>query len=360
MSSMALPASASRPNGMWRETSALGLALALHAGLLLWNPVILHRSTFFPRQDPLVDIDLIEEQAPPPAEPAAAPRRDGFLKSVKDLFRARHPETPAPQALPVAPSRPRLAPLEFSAPVPHAAPAEELALKNMAAGHIKVASQPAAKPASAGPQLKESGYGVRMKDVPVETVQTERLSGTLPSATIAIPIGVVSAKQALERPPRPAAHPLHPPTGNETAGGGIGAQLASLAKPAGGAIGHSPATDLVAPSMRGKEGGIAAPKPSFDLAGPLGDRQIVGKVVPTYPEWAIAEGAGGDVQLYFMVNAQGMVQTDYIRVVLTSGHPRLDQWAMQALGQWRFAPSAAQGAGGETQWGMITFHFTLK
>jgi TonB family protein len=93
---------------------------------------------------------------------------------------------------------------------------------------------------------------------------------------------------------------------------------------------------------------------SGDITGPLSNRAIVHKVIPQYPAWAEEQGIVGSVQIYFTVDASGTVRPN-MQVRKTTGNVQLDQLAIEALKQWRFATSDAEG-----EWGIITFNFSLS
>lgn len=92
------------------------------------------------------------------------------------------------------------------------------------------------------------------------------------------------------------------------------------------------------------------------LTGDLGQRRILEKVQPAYPEAARRTGVEGDVRLRVYVSAEGAVGR--VDVVKYSGTPEMDKRAIEALKRWRFAP-LPEGASAGTQWGEITMHFRL-
>lgn len=95
----------------------------------------------------------------------------------------------------------------------------------------------------------------------------------------------------------------------------------------------------------------------ISIAGPISGRQIINKVLPQYPEWALRKGLSGTVVLRLWVLPEGMVKTN-VQVEQSSGYPELDQIVISALTRWQFAP-LAKDVLQETQWGIITFRFTL-
>lgn len=96
----------------------------------------------------------------------------------------------------------------------------------------------------------------------------------------------------------------------------------------------------------------------FMVAGPISQRQIVTKVVPKYPSWALERRVSGTVVVRLWVQPNGRVK-GVPAVESSSGYPDLDQVVVNALKAWEFAPLEA-GTKSEDQWGLITFRFTLS
>lgn len=91
------------------------------------------------------------------------------------------------------------------------------------------------------------------------------------------------------------------------------------------------------------------------ISGPLSDRLILRRVLPTYPDWAEEQGVAGSMSFLIWVGPEGGVKS-VTQVVRASLSPKLDEVALQALDQWQF--SAVPDAAG-VQWGIVTFHFML-
>lgn len=99
-----------------------------------------------------------------------------------------------------------------------------------------------------------------------------------------------------------------------------------------------------------------APKKGVEIEGPLKDRQVVGAVVPQFPDWAKAQRImEAEVAIRFTVDADGNVMPG-MRVERGSGYGRLDRLCMESLKSWTFAKAPGTGA----QWGVITFRFLLE
>lgn len=97
---------------------------------------------------------------------------------------------------------------------------------------------------------------------------------------------------------------------------------------------------------------------SFQIAGPISEREIVNKVKPNYPRWALAQRISGTVKVRIWVMPNGKVK-GMPQVLSSSGYPELDQVVVNAVREWMFAP-LAPGVKSEDQWGDITFIFQLS
>jgi TonB family protein len=149
---------------------------------------------------------------------------------------------------------------------------------------------------------------------------------------------------------------LDPAPAKQDAGKHFQGGLADASNPVGGAGGSGSAVKsapAVAPLTPAKK-----KSPSmFTIQGPLKDRKIESKVIPEYPAWAQEQGIQASVVLQFTVNPDGTVK-DSIIVRNTSGYPKLDESAMKALRQWKFAPTA--GDENREEVGLITFNYSLS
>lgn len=92
------------------------------------------------------------------------------------------------------------------------------------------------------------------------------------------------------------------------------------------------------------------------LSGDLGQRRILDRVEPSYPESALRNGSEGDVRLRLWVAPEGRVSR--VEVVRLSGTPEMDKRAVEAVKRWRFSP-LPEGGSPVTQWGEITLRFRL-
>jgi TonB family protein len=94
------------------------------------------------------------------------------------------------------------------------------------------------------------------------------------------------------------------------------------------------------------------------IAGPISQRQIINKVLPQYPAWALERGISGTVIIRIWVMPDGTVK-ETMTVEQSSGYPELDIIVINALRRWEFAPLAPNVIQ-EVQWGVITFKFCLN
>ena len=95
----------------------------------------------------------------------------------------------------------------------------------------------------------------------------------------------------------------------------------------------------------------------FTITGPLKDRGIKKRIIPTYPAWAQAKGIEASVVLQFTVAPNGNVK-DNVVVRRTSGYSRLDDSAINALKKWVFVPLSDDSNREEV--GLITFNYSLS
>jgi TonB family protein len=79
---------------------------------------------------------------------------------------------------------------------------------------------------------------------------------------------------------------------------------------------------------------------SAETAAQVVQPRIIKEVKPTYPEAALVAGIAGTVELECVVNADGSIGE--IKVVKPL-EPSLDEAAIAALKQWRFAPGTKDG-----------------
>lgn len=107
--------------------------------------------------------------------------------------------------------------------------------------------------------------------------------------------------------------------------------------------------------MRGESGVVtvsAAPLRASTVGGLSG--KAIKKVQPTYPPVAKAAGAQGAATVQIVVNETGDVES----AKATSGHPLLQQAAVDAAREWKFSPTKMSGNAVKVS-GTISFVFAL-
>lgn len=155
-------------------------------------------------------------------------------------------------------------------------------------------------------------------------------------------------RQALprSRPVNPAA-PLRP-------------TAASSGPPTALAAPANPTTSNAVPTGSSATSASDAPPPTKVGNGPLTaprfDADYLENPKPTYPALSRRMGEEGKVVLRVFVDATGRVGK--LEILHSSSFPRLDQAALQAVGQWRFVP-ARQGGEPLAAWVQVPLVFRL-
>jgi periplasmic protein TonB len=97
--------------------------------------------------------------------------------------------------------------------------------------------------------------------------------------------------------------------------------------------------------LGGVIGGMGAPPPPKPKSGPLrvgGNVQaakIINRVQPVYPPLARQTRISGTVRLHAIISKDGTIQ----QLEVVSGHPLLQQAALDAVRQWRYQPTLLNG-----------------
>jgi protein TonB len=125
------------------------------------------------------------------------------------------------------------------------------------------------------------------------------------------------------------------------------------------ATGFSPDAAALPPAL---PGGVAQ-QPTQTTAAPAKalppsfDADYLDNPAPSYPSLSRRAGEAGSVLLQVHVSAEGRAQE--VSVSRSSGFPRLDAAALQAVRRWRFVP--AQQAGRAVDgWVLVPINFSLK
>lgn len=120
----------------------------------------------------------------------------------------------------------------------------------------------------------------------------------------------------------------------------------AVAPPAPAAAAESPAAAPVPVAPKP----VAATPPRFDAA-------YLNNPRPDYPRAARRLGEHGKVVLRVFVSAQGAAEK--IEIATSSGFPRLDQAARDAVDRWRFVP-ARRGEDAVGAWVLVPITFVLE
>jgi TonB family protein len=216
------------------------------------------------------------------------------------------------------------------------------------------------------PVLKGKSRGVRAEDIPFKLSDRGSLSA-VGGAMIAIPVGEERG-DVVALPSAPIIHDS--PKGLKGVAGyrfspGQGSGSGELAgRDKGKQLGYHgviQADEYVEGSLNGAygngKGGKVISGKGFEIGGPVGDRKILHRSLPQYPEWAEQKGISAIVKIYFTVRSDGTIRST-LRILTSSGYAELDDLAKEALMKWRFSPTEAD-SNASAAWGVITFRFTL-
>lgn len=101
----------------------------------------------------------------------------------------------------------------------------------------------------------------------------------------------------------------------------------------------------------------AAPAPSVTVSQPRFDADYLSNPAPTYPALSRRLGEEGKVMLRVFVQPDG--RPSQIEIKASSGSPRLDQAAQEAVWRWKFIP-ARRGDEAVGAWVQVPINFNLK
>ena len=97
------------------------------------------------------------------------------------------------------------------------------------------------------------------------------------------------------------------------------------------------------------------PKRTAPISGGVLNGKAISKPTPAYPAIAKAARASGAVTVQIVVDESGRV----VSANAVSGHPLLQQAAVQAVRQWRFSPTLLSGQPVKVS-GVVTVNFALQ
>lgn len=94
----------------------------------------------------------------------------------------------------------------------------------------------------------------------------------------------------------------------------------------------------------------------YEITGSIKNRKILYSNIPKYPAWAEEEGIEATVCVFLKVDMYGYVLEDSIKIDITSGYKKLDDYVISVLKDWRFSSINKK----ENQSGIIKFRFKLS
>jgi protein TonB len=103
------------------------------------------------------------------------------------------------------------------------------------------------------------------------------------------------------------------------------------------------------------QGNSASPKPKKVVSGGVLNGKAISKPQPAYPPIAKAAHASGTVTVQVLVDEDGNV----ISAKAVSGHPLLQQAAVNAAYQAKFSPTLLEGQKVKVS-GVLTYNFVLE
>ncbi len=188
----------------------------------------------------------------------------------------------------------------------------------------------------------------------------------LPAAmrTLTVDILTPAAPQPAEVPPKPQPQPRPPepkpvprrPAAPKPAPQPVLAAPAAAATVAEAPVVHETPPAPPAPAPAATPAPIAPPAP-VAVSQPRFDADYLSNPAPAYPPISRRMGEEGKVVLRVHVEPNG--SPSQVEVKTTSGSPRLDQAAQDAVRRWRFVP-AKRGDEPVAAWVLVPIVFNLK
>jgi periplasmic protein TonB len=158
-------------------------------------------------------------------------------------------------------------------------------------------------------------------------------------AAVAAPTTIPAPQQTQIRTPQPLTPPISisPPVTENTAA----TPSATPISPAPPAV--NPDTDESATPLNASA--AITPSAASSLAAtdrqPAADARFSGNAAPSYPAMSRRLGEQGAVRLRVLITTEGRAAR--VELIQSSGYPRLDQSAIQAIRSWRFIPAQRAG-----------------
>ena len=122
----------------------------------------------------------------------------------------------------------------------------------------------------------------------------------------------------------------------------------------------TPSADSSSVPLRNPKGantGVSSGAGTTDYVGPSASADYLKNPHPKYPKISLRRKEAGTVLLALTVTAEGRAKD--VRVLKTSGYPRLDKAALDAVKDWRFIPAKRLGRPVDADY-ELPIHFKLR
>jgi protein TonB len=180
----------------------------------------------------------------------------------------------------------------------------------------------------------------QLESEPSPPAQTPDIAKPVPKPLVRAPLAAAAVKS---REPEPRAESTPATTSTEAA--------ITVAPSMASGVESAPQTGAAASLVPSK------PKPPAPVIAPRFDVAYLNNPRPEYPRMARRLGEHGRVTLHVYVNAAGLAEKVDIRT--SSGYPRLDEAARDAVRNWKFIP-ARQGDESIGAWVLVPISFVLE
>lgn len=249
----------------------------------------------------------------------------------------------------IPPTQPAASPAQRYVAPPPAAPSEQ---KKSALPWILGAALILGLSAIAVAWIVTRNNGSDNGQVAQQNAQTE--SSPSPGATPSTQSGVEGTTGKTENPTFPTAPTPAVGTNGTAQPGKTPEQPAGTPKPTPSVKGGGP-TDISAPSTPEPKPTPTPARPSGPISGGVLNGKATSLPKPAYPPIARAAHASGTVSVQVIIDESGKV----ISAKAVSGHPLLQQAAVQAAYQARFSPTMLSGQPVKVT-GVITYNFVAQ
>lgn len=320
---------AERDGGALGDIPFLVLAGLAHGVVLAANPG-LYRGAALAVQDKLIPVEFV--QALPPA-----PSPEPVLPAVE-----KAPETKPLAAVPAAKPARRLS-------------TAQLALRRQRAAERRALRVEARRQAELEAQARAEGLRLKAEQ---ERLLREALAAQKARRLAEEKSRRESKRIELERQLAMLSDPeetLSPASADFR--DSLSPAPASSRESAASAAEALPEPAVGAESSPAAEGALSDGGVGWSIEGPIGDRRLLVRRLPSCPDWVSERGLDLTVQVKFQVLPDGSVKSGAV-LKKTSGFPELDRLAVEALRAWHFE-ALREGAPRADGWGVVSFRFTM-